>query len=288
MRQISTQMDMIHTLQGQITTLTSQVNDLVCQAANKTLYRTVDETNISATLNGAENEKTVNDTTEDNDRDISAAPSISLTPAPVTSSNEVVRRTSTPKMTKQQNPRRPHPAQRPSQQQNTRNPPRPKPRSSLQDKKNQKDIRLIGDSLFSSINPKGLKQGVFQQGIPGAKVDDMLHQVKVFNINQFSHVIIFVGGNDASSGSDTEYFEERYEQVIQYLKQVYGLCKIYLCSVCPRSDTDISDVNEAIHRICQHNGIHMIDLNEAFFDKHGAIIGRYNADDSIHLSASGV
>lgn len=101
MRQISTLMDMIHTLQGQITTLTSQVNDLVCQAANKTIYRTVDETNISATLNGAENEETVNDTTEDNGRDISVAPSISLTPAPVNSSNEVVRRTSTPKMPKQ-------------------------------------------------------------------------------------------------------------------------------------------------------------------------------------------
>ena len=114
----------------------------------------------------------------------------------------------------------------------------------------------------------------------------MFHQVKVFNINQFSLVIIFVGGNDASIGSDTEYFEERYEQVIQYLKQVYSLCKIYLCNVCPRSDTDISDVNEAIHRICQHNGIHVIDLNEAFYDKHGAIIGRYNADDSIHFSAS--
>ena len=70
MRQISTLMDMIHTLQGQITTLTSQVNDLVCQAANKTVYRTVDETNISATLSGSENEETVNDTTEDNDRDI--------------------------------------------------------------------------------------------------------------------------------------------------------------------------------------------------------------------------
>ena len=288
MRQISTLMDMIHTLQGQITTLTSQVNDLVCQAANKTIYRTVDETSISATLNGAENEETVNDTTEDNDRDISAAPSISLTPAPDTSSNERVRRTSTPKMPKQQNPYRPHPAQRPKQQQNTRSLPRPKPRSSLQDKKNQKDILLIGDSLFSSINPKGLKQGVFKQGIPGAKVDDIFHQVKVFNINQFSHVIIFVGGNDASSGSDTEYFEERYEQVIQYLKQVNSSCKIYLCSVCPRSDTDTSDVNEAIHRVCQHNDIHMIDLNKAFYDKHGAIVGRYYADDSIHLSASGV
>ena len=36
---------MIHKLQGQISTLTQQVNKLNEQAANESLYRTIDETN---------------------------------------------------------------------------------------------------------------------------------------------------------------------------------------------------------------------------------------------------
>lgn len=289
MRQISTLMDMIHTLQGQITTLTNQVNDLVCQAASKTVYRTVDETNISTTLNdNMEIEETVSDMIEGTDRDTTDMSSVSVMPQPGISYNQIVRRTSTPKTSKQQDSNRPRPAPRLNQQQKSRSPPRPKPRQSIQDRNNSEEILLMGDSLISSVNPKGLKHGVFKQGIPGAKIDHLFNQAKVFNIKQFSHVIIYVGGNDASSGTDTEYFEERYEQVIQYLKQVNSSCKIYICNVCPRRDTDTSDVNEAIHRVCQHNDICMIDVNKAFYDKRGTIIGRYYAEDSIHLSASGV
>ena len=46
MRNISALMDMIHSLQGQVATLTAQMNKLVLEAANS-VYRTVDETVIS-------------------------------------------------------------------------------------------------------------------------------------------------------------------------------------------------------------------------------------------------
>ena len=46
---ITTLMDMIHKLQRQISILTQQVNKLVEQAANESLYRTVDETNADPT-----------------------------------------------------------------------------------------------------------------------------------------------------------------------------------------------------------------------------------------------
>ena len=72
---------------------------------------------------------------------------------------------------------------------------------------------------------KGLKHGVFKQGIPGAKFDHIFNQSTVFNISRFSHVILYVG---ASSNSDMEYFEERYEQVIQYFKKENSDCHIYL------------------------------------------------------------
>ena len=46
---ITTLMDLIHRLQGQISTLTQQVDKLTEQAANESLYRTVDETNPDPT-----------------------------------------------------------------------------------------------------------------------------------------------------------------------------------------------------------------------------------------------
>ena len=129
---------------------------------------------------------------------------------------------------------------------------------------------------------------MFKQGIPGAKIDHIFNQAKVFNISRFSHVILTVGGNDASSNSDMEYFEECYEQVIQYFKKENSDYHIYLCTVCPRIDTDTSEVDEVIHRLCQRHNIGIIDLNQAFYDKQGSVIERYYVMDSIHMSASGV
>ena len=99
---------------------------------------------------------------------------------------------------------------------------------------------------------------------------------------------VYVGGNDASSGTDIEYFEELYDQVIQNLKEINSSCKIYLCNASPRGDTDVSDVNKVIHRLCQQHNITMVEVNKEFYNSQGLIIGCYNDDDSIHLSVSGV
>ena len=76
----------------------------------------------------------------------------------------------------------------------------------------------MGDSLTSAVNPKDMKQGVFKHSISGAEIDHIFHQTSVFNMNRFSNIIIYVGGNDASSEIDIECFEE-YDQVIQNIKQ---------------------------------------------------------------------
>lgn len=159
---------------------------------------------------------------------------------------------------------------------------------SLQKRNTSNSILLMGDSLISSVNPKGLNQGVFKHSIPGARIDHVYDQVNVFNMNQLSQVILSVGGNDASSGTDIEYFEELYEQVIQNLRQANSTCEIYLCTVCPRGDADTTDVNEVIHRLCQEHNLSIVDINKAFYDRKGKLIERYYVEDSIHLSVSGV
>lgn len=134
----------------------------------------------------------------------------------------------------------------------------------------------------------GLKRNVFKNGIPGAMIVDIYKQLKVFDMKQFSHVVIHVGGNDTAHGTDIEFFEEIYDQVIQHVKQMNNTCHIVLCSSCPRGDTGTSEVNSVIKQLSEHHNTDFIDLNRAFHDKHGHIIECYYNKDSIHLSSSGV
>ena len=110
----------------------------------------------------------------------------------------------------------------------------------------------------------------------------------MFDLNQFSHVVIYVGGNDASNSVDIEYFEEVYDQLIQHVRQINNSCHIFLCNSCPRGDTDTTEVNEAILHLSEQHGISLIDLDKAFHDKDGNVIMRYYNRDTIHLSSSGV
>ena len=40
--------------------------------------------------------------------------------------------------------------------------------------------------------------------------------------------------------------EEKYEQLLNYFKEKSPETNIYLCSLCPRVDTLVSDINEII------------------------------------------
>lgn len=203
---------------------------------------------------------------------------------------ENLRLTSTPGPKPPHQPRRIHqPASVSSSQgqQATRSRPVPKPRNSILSKKSTKKILLIGDSLISGINKNGLKEHVYKHGIPGATIDSVLNEIAVYDLYQFSHTIIYVGGNNASNRTDIEYFEEKYEQLLLHIKQ-NSKCKILLVNSCPRGDTDTSEVNEVIRGLSEHHEVELVDVHDAFFNKKGELIKRYYCGDAIHLSDSGV
>lgn len=166
--------------------------------------------------------------------------------------------------------------------------PVPKPRQSVQRTSVSKQILLIGDSIVSGINPKGLKENVRRDGIPGASVDCILKEVKVFDLSQFSHIIIYVGGNNASKGTDSEYFEEKYDQLLDYIQKKNNKCEVLVVSSCPRGDTDTTEINSIIHRLAEEYHMTFVDAYYAFHNKHGEVIDRYYSKDSIHLSTSGI
>ena len=46
--------------------------------------------------------------------------------------------------------------------------------------------------------------------------------------------------------TDYDLIEEKYEQLLNYFKEKSPETNIYLCSLCPRVDTLVSDINEII------------------------------------------
>lgn len=155
-----------------------------------------------------------------------------------------------------------------------------------------KKTLLIGDSILKGINQKGLKNNTECHYYPGATIDILCDKIKIFNLTGFSNLVIYVGGNNAAQNSDSEhyseYFEERLEQLIQYIKGVNQECRIYLCNMCPRGDTNVADINDVILRQCRIHNVNHIDTYKGFFDKHNQLRSHfYQVRDNVHLSRAG-
>ena len=65
----------------------------------------------------------------------------------------------------------------------------------------------------------------------GAKVRDIIEDITLYNIKSFSSVVLFIGGNDSSSGTDIELFEEKYVQLVSLIKTSNPDCHLYLCFI---------------------------------------------------------
>ena len=300
---ITVLIDMIHKQQRILTNLTRQVNQLIERAVDDSLYRTVDEVSSGTVQqsevfedpfpplpqqnNGnanVEQEQTheVSATTcvdgpvssNEMNTDGLPSPSVQLPDLQTRAYNEVAR-TSTPKT-----PQRPSAAPR-----QTRPPQNPR---QMSQSNTTKEILLIGDSLISSINVKGLKQNIYKHGIPGGKIEHVLSHMKVYDLKQFSSVIVYVGGNDAANGTDPELFEEKYDQLIRHIKAGNNQCQIFICNMCPRGDTSTTEINDMVKSLSDENQIVMIDADKLFHDSHDNVIRRYYDSDSIHLSSSGI
>lgn len=150
---------------------------------------------------------------------------------------------------------------------------------------------LIGDSILSGINKKGLNRNIECHPIPGATVDNVMDKIKIFDLKCFENIIIYVAGNDAANikmASDLETIEEKYEQLLNLIRERSADSNIYLCSMCPRGDTSVKDVNDMIKRQSEYHQGTFIDVHRTFYNKHNQLKSHfYKPRDNIHLSASG-
>ncbi|MES9882521.1 MAG: SGNH/GDSL hydrolase family protein [Sedimenticola sp.] len=156
----------------------------------------------------------------------------------------------------------------------------------------EKKTLLIGDSILHGVNENGLKRGIHKRSIGGATIHTIVNELSMYDMKQFSTVIIHCGGNDASNGTDLELFEERYDQLMSVVKCGNPENKVFLCKVAPRGDIDVSRVNESIVTLANHwksqDVQYISDTHELFYGRDGVPQARFYNHDSIHLSRSGI
>ena len=123
--------------------------------------------------------------------------------------------------------------------------------------------------------------------LSGATVDTLLEKFKIYNLKNFKNIIIYVSGNDASQNNDLEYVEEKYKQLINNIKSKTPIMTIYLCNVCPRGDTNVTEINELTLKQSQVHGAIYIDTTRDFYDKQIQLKSHfYKLRDNIHMSSS--
>lgn len=158
--------------------------------------------------------------------------------------------------------------------------------------RSQNKTLIIGDSILNPINPKGMVQTLRKHSKSGAKVGDILGEIKMYDLMSFESVIVYIGGNDASGSTDIELFQEYYDQLLSIIKTGNSECRVYMCYISPRGDTDVTEYNACIESLSTHwknHGVSIIkETEEFFYGKDDLPTFRYYSSDGIHLSSSGV
>ena len=153
---------------------------------------------------------------------------------------------------------------------------------------NKNKTLLIGDSLLSAVNRKGLKNNVHCAPFPGATIDIINKNISMYNLTQFKNVIIYCGGNDSATPDKMEHFKKGYETLLKFIKTKNAECMVYMCNSCPRGHTDTTRVNNEIKSLAEAHGASYVDANSAFYDYNNELRTKfYKPRDWIHLSNSG-
>ena len=92
----------------------------------------------------------------------------------------------------------------------------------------QKRILFIGSSILKGINYRGLRKGVKICSRPGARVPDLLEELSIYDLKSFEKIIICIGGNDCASKVHVQAFQDKYNELISFIKNANESCTVYL------------------------------------------------------------
>ena len=91
---------------------------------------------------------------------------------------------------------------------------------------------LVGDSLFKEMNPRGIKNGMRINSRNGGMIKHVWDEIDLYDLKSFTNIVLCIGGNDASSRTNTETFEQKYDEIIGNIKAANSECVIYTAWGC--------------------------------------------------------
>ena len=105
-----------------------------------------------------------------------------------------------------------------------------------------------------------------------------MEKVQIYDHKNFKDITVYVAENDATQDHragamlgenvETEYNEELCDKLIFLIKKKKPGINIYLCSICPRGDTDVDNVNDAIKELSEIYNCVYVDINKTFCNKY--------------------
>ena len=144
---------------------------------------------------------------------------------------------------------------------------------------------LIGDSILSGINKRGLNKNTHIKTLPGRKIKDIRLTLDSWDMTNYENVIIYIGGNDMAEGGDARIAYREIKQLLHELNR--HNCTVYLCTVAPRRDADVVPLNDIIKQICEETDAQFIELYTSFISENGNMAQHLYGSDGIHLHARG-
>ncbi len=143
---------------------------------------------------------------------------------------------------------------------------------------------IVGDSVLKGIHQRGLSDTTVILSRPGATATEIAQRLKEWDLKTYKAVIIYVGGNDAASGSIQQAHMELKDVIDSLQRQNIT---VYLCTLCPRVDVDIVPTNNMLRQLSQDIGVNLIENYGAFIYANGYVARHYYMRDGIHLNNSG-
>lgn len=144
---------------------------------------------------------------------------------------------------------------------------------------------IIGDSILKGVHRKGLFDSVDVNTIRGARSQHIRSNLSGAKTDSYSKIVLHYGGNDVADGKSLQTLRQEMREIVTSLQQ--RQCTVYLCTLCPRLDVDVSTVNDMIRELCADTSAICIDNYPSFILGNGSVVKNNFHRDGIHLNNQG-
>ena len=82
----------------------------------------------------------------------------------------------------------------------------------------RKTVLLMEGSILNRVNRKGLASYVHKYSVSGATIKSLTRDIELYDLKNFSSLILYIGGNDLTGNTDASTIEEDYDYLLTLIK----------------------------------------------------------------------